>query len=81
MTKKSFETRAMTIDEYGEYLDYVDDLETKNVKSNRRLFDCTKWVLTHIYPNVKDVTVAKMTKIFTETIEKTLRDEDEDLKN
>lgn len=82
MSKKAV-ARAMTMEEYGEYLDYVDSFEKDlSIGPSKRLFQCAKWVVENIYPSEKgNVTVARMSKLFADTISKTLEEEDADLKN
>ena len=81
---KGLAARAMNLIEYGDYLDYIDKIGTTK-QENSRLYKYALWVLENIY-NVKKGEFnqwkpSQLIKLFTATIELTMNDESEDLKN
>lgn len=86
MTIKDVEIRALTMDEYEKYLDYIEDtdkkVQDKKISLRKSAYELAKWVAKEIY-HIEELncTPGTLFDLLNRTVELTDKSEIEDEKN
>ena len=86
MTIKEVEIRALTMDEYEKYLDFIEDtdqkVKDKKISLRKSAYELAKWVAKEVY-HVDDLscTPGTLFDLLNKTVELTDKSELEDEKN
>lgn len=83
--KFALKARAMTIDEFGAYLEESEKAETEVKNQTRRVYRLAKWVLNNVYKvdlnAVEDMTPGTMFDILVRTQRMSEKSQLDELKN
>ena len=86
MTIKEVKIRALTMDEYEKYLDFIEDtdkkVQDKKITLRKSAYELAKWVAKEIY-HIEDLscTPGTLFDLLNKTVELTDKSELEDEKN
>lgn len=86
MTIKEIKIRALTMDEYEKYLDFIEDtdkkVQDKKISLRKSAYELAKWVAKEIY-HLEDLncTPGTLFDLLNKTVELTDKSEIEDEKN